>query len=139
MTDELESYEANDAQEILRLFGKLSPPAEGPVPPAFRARVLARIAQRQQPWWRRLARMPIWAPVLVSCLLLSVSINVWWGSRAWDTPPAVLVPVDPDAKSFVAPPAAAPRSRRHAVLLGSLVLSVGLNVWLGYRLWKMRQ
>jgi hypothetical protein len=148
--DDLERYETTDAQDLLRLLGTVRPPLEGRVPAAFRAQVLARIAQRQQPWWRRLWLAPAWAPALVCGLLLSVALNVWWGTQAWEPHPQVASPA-PGAKFLPQLPESTDtptqtdtpgdrwfQRRVIPALAGALLLSVALNVWLSYRLWKTR-
>ena len=148
--DDLERYETTDPQDLLRLLGTVRPPLEGRVPAAFRAQVLARIAQRRQPWWRRVWLAPAWAPALVCALLLSVSVNVWLGTQAGEPRPQVATPA-PGAKALPQLPestGAPPQTdtqEEHGfqrgvipVLAGGLLLSVALNAWLGYRLWKMQ-
>ena len=144
--DDLERYETTDVQDLLRLFGMVQPPPEGRVPATFRAQVLAQIAQRRQPWWRRFWLTPAWVPVLVGSLVLSVALNVWWGTQAGDVlPPGVhrapdvkSLPQFPGAPGVHQPVQGAPGGQRGLMigLAGGLVLSVALNVWLGYRLWK---
>ena len=148
--DDLERYETTDPQDLLCLLGTVRPPPEGRVPATFRAQVLARIAQRQQPWWRRVWLAPAWAPALVCALLLSVGVNVWFGTQAWEPRPQVASPA-PGAKSLPQLPESTDASpgietqgehwfERWGIpaLAGGLLLSVALNIWLGYRLWKMR-
>ncbi len=70
------------------------------VPPEFTARVRARVAQRH----RHTAPFRIWIPVLVTGLLLSLALNVWWGALLWrDRPPSHEANGQPpESQAFVA-------------------------------------
>jgi hypothetical protein len=85
--DALERYEQAEAQDLIRLFQAVKLPEVQP-PPDFRAKVLTRVEQRRArhglfggltplltPWW---------APALAVMLLLSLSVNVWTGFRAFE-------------------------------------------------------
>ncbi len=48
-------------------------------PPHFAARIRAQVAQRQ----RRTASFRFWIPVLVTGLVLSLALNIWWGTLIW--------------------------------------------------------
>lgn len=137
--DELERYETTEAQDLVRLLRSLNPPQESPVPAAFRTQVLARLAGQRQPWWQRLWLAPAWAPVGVGLLLLSVTLNVWWGVQTWEGhgPGG---PLEPDSKFvplFLVSPEATPWGTW--ALVGGLLVSLGCNGWLGYRLWQAHQ
>lgn len=69
--------------DIIRWFQALPPPHAGQVSPHLRARVLAQIDQRRaggRLWpWRPWAGSPAWRTVCAAAMLLSLSVNIWWG------------------------------------------------------------
>jgi hypothetical protein len=84
--DALERYEQTGAQDLIRLFQAVRPP-EVQTPPDFRTKVLTRIEQRRARHGLLGGLTPLltpwWAPALAVMLLLSLSVNVWTGFRAF--------------------------------------------------------
>jgi hypothetical protein len=81
--DDLERYESTEARDIIRLFAAIRSPHGVQAPRDFRAKVLARLAQRRAhrgrlAGWTRVLT-PVWVPALAAGLLLSLSANVWLG------------------------------------------------------------
>src|SRR5947208_2104888 len=85
--DALERYEQTEAQDLIRLFQAVRPPEVQP-PADFRAKVLTRIEQRRARHGLLDGLAPLltpwWAPALAVMLLLSLSVNVWTGFRAFE-------------------------------------------------------
>jgi hypothetical protein len=85
--DALERYEQTEAQDLIRLFQAVKPPEVQPSPD-FRAKVLTRIEQRRARHGLLGGMTPLltpwWAPALAVMLLLSLSINIWTGFRAFE-------------------------------------------------------
>src|SRR5215813_10618948 len=81
--DALERYEQTEAQDLIRLFQAVRPPAEAQSPQDFRAKVLAQVEQRhtRHGLFGRMIPLltPWWAPALAVMLLLSLGVNVWTG------------------------------------------------------------
>ncbi|ETX01769.1 MAG: hypothetical protein ETSY1_06135 [Candidatus Entotheonella factor] len=102
--DELERYEQTEARDLIRLLEMSRPQKELRAPPDFRLKVLNKIhqapARRGLLAWLSFDFAPTWAPALTAALLvLSLGVNVWFGTRALGPTeaPAIQVPVQAHA------------------------------------------
>src|SRR5215510_7086170 len=84
--DALERYEQTEAQDLIRLFQAVKSP-EARLRSDFRAKVLTRVEQRRAHHGLLGGLTPLltpwWAPALAVMLLLSLSVNMWMGFRAF--------------------------------------------------------
>lgn len=72
---------------VQQWFASLGAPPDAQEPPGARLRMLAQIDQRRKPawlpWWLPSIATPAWATGLAIILLLSLSLNVWWGRHVY--------------------------------------------------------